>query len=60
MQMVGGEVVVISRAGEPVVRTLSTRPKVQRPGRGSLQGRIRIPVDFDAPHISMADTFGMR
>ncbi|MFE4331978.1 type II toxin-antitoxin system Phd/YefM family antitoxin [Streptomyces sp. NPDC056831] len=60
MQMVGGDVVVISRAGEPVARMLPARPKVQRPGRGSLRGRVHIPANFDDAPASVADALGMR
>ncbi|MGY3681858.1 hypothetical protein [Streptomyces sp. TE33382] len=58
--MVGGELVVISNAGEPVARALRPRPKVQRPGRGSLRGHIRIPTTFDDAPVSVADALGMR
>ncbi|GAA2411234.1 hypothetical protein GCM10010433_07840 [Streptomyces pulveraceus] len=60
MQMVGGELVVISRAGEPVERALRPRPKVRRQGRGSLRGRIRIPANFDDAPASVAEALGMR
>lgn len=60
MQLVGGQLVVISKAGRPVVRPLPPRPQVRRPGRGSLRGRIRIPANFDDAPASVADALGMR
>ncbi|MFE3946153.1 prevent-host-death protein [Streptomyces sp. NPDC059118] len=60
MQMVGGDVVVISRAGEPVAGVLPSRPKVRRLGRGSLRGRIRIPANFDDAPASVTEALGMR
>ncbi|MFD5186897.1 prevent-host-death protein [Streptomyces sp. NPDC058357] len=60
MQMIGGELVVISRAGEPVARVLRPRPKVRRLGRGALRGRIRIPANFDDAPASMTEALGMR
>ncbi|MET8330041.1 prevent-host-death protein [Streptomyces sp. NPDC005181] len=59
-QVIGGQLVAISKAGEPVPKVLPPRPKVQRPGRGSLRGRIRIPANFDDPPATIAEAFGMR
>lgn len=47
-QVEAGEEVLIARAGQPVARLVSTRPKLPRaPGR--LKGEVRIAADFDAP-----------
>ncbi|MFC9620381.1 prevent-host-death protein [Streptomyces sp. NPDC056930] len=59
-QVIGGRLVVISVAGEPVPKPLPPRALVRRQGRGSLRGRIRIPVTFDDPRASIAEAFGMR
>ncbi|MFG3135500.1 hypothetical protein ACGFZA_04660 [Streptomyces sp. NPDC048211] len=58
--MVGGQLVVIGKAGRPVERVLPPRPHVRRPGRGSLRGRMRIPADFDYAHACVTDALGMR
>lgn len=60
MQVLGSRLVVISKAGLPVLRTLPPRPQVRRPGRGSLRGRLRIPANFDYAHASVTDALGMR
>ena len=46
-----GEDVVFVRAGMPVARLVPVAQAVARPRRvlGSLAGRMRVPVDFDAP-----------
>lgn len=59
-QVATGEEVVISKAGEPVAKVTPLRPKVHRTGRGSLQGQIHIPDDFDELPDDLADAFGMR
>lgn len=48
----GGEDVVITRAGEPIVRLTAVQATTQTPqelGFGSLRGQIHIADDFDAP-----------
>jgi prevent-host-death family protein len=45
----GGEEIVIAKAGKPVARLC---PLAARPGKrqlGALEGKLRIPDDFDAP-----------
>ena len=43
-----GEDVVIARAGTPVVRLVPVERRTgERPGRGSLKGKILISDDFD-------------
>ncbi|MGW5271355.1 type II toxin-antitoxin system Phd/YefM family antitoxin [Streptomyces sp. NPDC004044] len=59
-QVIGGQLIVISKAGEPVPKVLPSRPKVQRPGRGSLRGCIRISASFDEQPTIIAEAFGMR
>lgn len=46
-QVPTGEEVVISGAGEPVAKVVPLRARVNRAGRGSLRGQIRIGDDFD-------------
>lgn len=58
-QVVGGSLVVISRAGVPVPEVPPMRP-VCRPGRGALRGRIRLPATFDDPRGGIAEAFGVR
>lgn len=59
-QVATGEEVIISKAGEPVAKVVPLRARVQRTGRGSLKGRIRIADDFDELPDEVADAFGMR
>lgn len=59
-QVATGEEVIISKAGEPVAKVVPLRARVQRTGRGSLKGRIRIADDFDELPDDVADAFGMR
>ena len=48
-QAAGGEDVVVSRHGKPLVRiTRLTEPK-RRIKFGLLKGRLKVPADFDAP-----------
>jgi prevent-host-death family protein len=58
-QVAAGEEVVISKAGQPVAKVVPLRPKVQRTGRGSLRGQIRIAEDFDDLPDDIADALGM-
>lgn len=59
-QVIGGQLVVVSEAGEPVPKVLPARALVRRQGRGSLRGQIRIPAGFDDPRASIAEAFGVR
>lgn len=48
----GGEDVVITRAGKPIVRLTAidtAAQSAQELGFGSLRGQIRLAEDFDAP-----------
>jgi prevent-host-death family protein len=42
-----GEEILIARAGKPVVRLVSVKPKKRKLGRW--KGRVRMSKDFDAP-----------
>ncbi|NED79285.1 type II toxin-antitoxin system Phd/YefM family antitoxin [Streptomyces sp. SID11233] len=57
-QVATGEEVVISRAGEPVAKVVPLRARVNRTGRGSLRGQIRIGDDFEELPDDIADAFG--
>ena len=49
-QAEAGENVIIARAGKPAVRLVPVERRAgQRPGRGSLKGKIWISDDFDDP-----------
>ena len=48
-QAAAGEEIVIAKAGKPVAKLVPLdRPRARRV-LGSLQGRLRVPDDFDAP-----------
>jgi prevent-host-death family protein len=44
-----GEEIVIARAGRPVARLAPLAPRAGRRKLGLLDGRFRIPDDFNAP-----------
>ena len=44
-----GEEIVIARAGRPVARLAPLPPRRNRRKLGALDGRFRIPDDFNAP-----------
>ena len=44
-----GEEFVIARAGRPVARLGPLNPRGRKRRLGLLNGRIRVPEDFDAP-----------
>lgn len=46
-QALAGEEVLIARAGKPVVRLVSVKPKKRKLGRW--KGRVRMAKNFDAP-----------
>jgi prevent-host-death family protein len=46
-QALEGEEILIARAGKPVVRLVSIKPKKRRLGRW--KGRVRMSKNFDAP-----------
>ncbi|ETK33654.1 type II toxin-antitoxin system Phd/YefM family antitoxin [Microbispora sp. ATCC PTA-5024] len=56
-----GEEIVISRAGRPVAKVIPFPTKVNRHGRGSLKGVLRLADDWDSPEVNdaIADTFGL-
>ena len=45
----GGEDVVVSRNGKPLVRLTRLAPKTRRIRFGVLKGKVKIARDFDAP-----------
>ena len=45
----GGREIVIARAGKPVARLTRVAPAASVRGLGVLDGRFRIPDDFNAP-----------
>jgi antitoxin (DNA-binding transcriptional repressor) of toxin-antitoxin stability system len=48
-QVAAGEDVVIGRAGRPVARLTRFQPPVRRRRLGVLDGRFKIPDDFNRP-----------
>jgi prevent-host-death family protein len=48
-EAVGGQDIVIAKAGKPMVRLVAVAPKRHRTGFGADHGRIRVSDDFDAP-----------
>jgi prevent-host-death family protein len=48
-EAVGGEEIVIAKAGKPMVRLVPVRPTRRRKGFGAGRGQIWISDDFDAP-----------
>jgi prevent-host-death family protein len=45
----GGEDVVVSRNGKPLVRITRLTPPKRKIKFGVLEGRLVVPADFDAP-----------
>ncbi|MEU8673392.1 prevent-host-death protein [Streptomyces sp. NPDC048560] len=63
MQLIERRLVVVGRAGEPVFEVCPAPParrKVQRVGRGSLRGRVRLAASFDEPPATVLEAFGVR
>ena len=57
-QAEAGEDVVIARSGRPVVRLVPVeRRSGQRPGRGSLKGKVWISEDFDKVDDEIIEEF---
>jgi prevent-host-death family protein len=56
-----GEEIIISRAGRPVAKVIPLADCVQRRGRGSLRGQLRLAPDWDSDAVndSIAADFGM-
>jgi prevent-host-death family protein len=44
-----GAEIVIARAGKPIARLCRIQPKVKKRKLGVLDGRFKIPDDFNAP-----------
>ncbi len=49
-----GEEIIISRAGHPVAKVIPLTRRVDRPGRGSLRGRLVLAPDWDSPEVNEA------
>ncbi|TLF78349.1 type II toxin-antitoxin system Phd/YefM family antitoxin [Nocardia cyriacigeorgica] len=56
-----GEEIVISRAGHPVAKVVPLKRRVNRRGRGSLRGTLRLAPDWDSEETNaeIARDFGM-
>jgi prevent-host-death family protein len=56
-----GEEIVISRAGHPVAKVVPLNRMVERPGRGSLRGKLVLSPDWDSAEVNEAISgdFGM-
>jgi prevent-host-death family protein len=48
-EAVGGQDVVIAKAGKPMVRLVPVVRESRRTGFGADRGRLRVRKDFDAP-----------
>ena len=48
-EVAAGAEVVIAKAGKPVARLVPIETSVQPKKLGGLQGRIKVPGDFNAP-----------
>ncbi|MBI5488745.1 MAG: type II toxin-antitoxin system prevent-host-death family antitoxin [Deltaproteobacteria bacterium] len=57
-RVVGGEEVIIGKAGMPVARLVRYERSQETRAPGALKGRIRIAKDFDDLPQDVADTFG--
>jgi prevent-host-death family protein len=57
----GGEEIIISRAGKPVVKVIPLNRRVTRRGRGSLAGKLVVAPDWDSDEVNerIADDFGL-
>jgi len=44
-----GEDVIVSRNGKPLVRITRLQPPTRRVKFGVLQGKLKVPPEFDAP-----------
>jgi prevent-host-death family protein len=51
---------IISRAGHPVAKVIPLAGRIQRAGRGSLRGQLRLTPDWDSDAVneSIAADFG--
>jgi prevent-host-death family protein len=56
-----GEEIIISRAGHPVAKVIPLTRRVDRPGRGSLRGKLVVAQDWDSDEVNeaIARDFGM-
>jgi prevent-host-death family protein len=56
-----GEEIIISRAGNPVAKVVPLARTIDRPGRGSLRGRLVASDDWDSDEVNeaIAHDFGL-
>ena len=54
-----GELVIIAKAGKPVVRLVPIQPDETPREGGQWKGRVRVADDFDSLPVDIADAFGM-
>ena len=59
VRVMGGEEVVIAKAGKPVARLVKFENKRQPRKPGALKGKIKISDDFDSLPDDIARAFGM-
>jgi prevent-host-death family protein len=60
-EAVGGEEIVIAKAGKPMVRLVPVVGGLRRAGFGADRGKIRVRGDFDAPlPASVLRAFGLK
>ena len=45
----GGEEIIIAKAGKPLARLCPLKGQLHKRKLGGLEGKLRIPEDFDAP-----------
>jgi prevent-host-death family protein len=59
-KVMGGEEIIIGKAGKPVARIVKYERKPGPRVPGALRGKIRIAEDFDALPDDIAVAFGMK
>ncbi len=59
-QIISGKEIVIAKHGKPVARLIPYSNAVKKREPGSLKGKIKMAVDFDAPlPDDIAESFGI-
>ena len=48
-EVAAGQEIIIAKAGKPVARLVSLKAAPKKRHLGILEGRLRVPPDFDAP-----------
>ncbi len=56
-RVLGGEEIVIAKAGKPVAKLIPIAPKPARRTPGSARGQVWIGPDFDAPLPEFAEFY---